>query len=43
VNRPFVSSITAGASRPEQVEDNVVAVGGTHSPADLAESDRITL
>ena len=37
-----VPSIIAGATRPEQVEQNVAAVGWTLSPADLAEIDRIT-
>ena len=42
-SRPFVPSIIAGATKPEQVVDNVAAVGWTLSPADLAEIDRITL
>lgn len=42
-SRPHVSSIIAGATRPEQVEQNVAAVGWTLTPADLAEIDRITL
>jgi aryl-alcohol dehydrogenase-like predicted oxidoreductase len=42
-SRPFVASIIAGATRPEQVEQNVAAVGWAPSPADLAEIDRITL
>ena len=41
-SRPLVSSIIAGATRPEQVEQNVAAVGWTLSAADLAEIDRIT-
>ena len=43
VSRPYVSSIIAGATRPEQVEQNVAAVDWTLTPADLAEIDRITL
>jgi aryl-alcohol dehydrogenase-like predicted oxidoreductase len=43
VSRPYVSSIIAGATRPEQVEQNVAAVGWALTPADLAEIDRITL
>ena len=43
VSRPYVSSIIAGATRPEQVEQNVAAVGSSLTPADLAEIDRITL
>jgi aryl-alcohol dehydrogenase-like predicted oxidoreductase len=42
-SRPFVSSIIAGATKPEQVEQNVAAVGWTLSADDLAEIDRITL
>ena len=42
-SRPFVGSIIAGATRPEQVEQNIAAVGWALSPADLAEIDRITL
>ena len=41
--RPYVSSIIAGATKPEQVEQNIAAVGWTLTPADLAEIDRITL
>jgi aryl-alcohol dehydrogenase-like predicted oxidoreductase len=42
-SRPFMSGIIAGATKPEQVEQNIAAVGWTLSPADLAEIDRITL
>jgi aryl-alcohol dehydrogenase-like predicted oxidoreductase len=42
-SRPYVPSIIAGATRPEQVEQNVAAIGWTLTPADLAEIDRITL
>jgi aryl-alcohol dehydrogenase-like predicted oxidoreductase len=42
-SRPFVPSIIAGATKPEQVEQNIAAVGWVLSPADLAEIDRITL
>lgn len=42
-SRPFVASIIAGATRPEQVEQNVAAVGWTLAPADLDAIDRITL
>jgi aryl-alcohol dehydrogenase-like predicted oxidoreductase len=41
-SRAPVSSIIAGATRPEQVEQNVAAIGWTLSPTDLAEIDRIT-
>jgi aryl-alcohol dehydrogenase-like predicted oxidoreductase len=39
---PVVASVIAGASTPEQVEENVRAAGWTMSPADLADIDRIT-
>ncbi len=39
---PQISSVIAGATRPEQVEQNVNAVGWTLSAADMAEVDRIT-
>ena len=42
-SRPFIASIIAGATRPEQVEQNVAAVGWTLSAAELTEIDRITL
>ena len=42
-SRPYVPSIIAGATKPEQIEQNIAAVGWTLSPADLAEIDRITL
>jgi len=42
-SRPAVSSIIAGVTTPEQVEQNIAAVGWTLSPEDLAEIDRITL
>ncbi|MGB6538045.1 MAG: aldo/keto reductase [Xanthobacteraceae bacterium] len=41
--RPFIPSIIAGATKPEQVEQNVAAVGWSLSAADLAEIDGITL
>ena len=40
--RPTVASVIAGATRPEQVEANVRAVGWRLSEADLAEIDRLT-
>jgi aryl-alcohol dehydrogenase-like predicted oxidoreductase len=43
VGNPLVSSVIAGASKPEQVEQNVAAIGWTLTPADRAEIDRITL
>ena len=42
-SQPFVPSIIAGATKPEQVEQNVAAIDWTLSADDLAEIDRITL
>jgi aryl-alcohol dehydrogenase-like predicted oxidoreductase len=41
-SRPYIPSIIAGATKPEQVEQNVAAVGWPLSATDLAEIDRIT-
>ncbi len=40
--QPRVSSVIAGATRPEQVEQNVRAVEWTLTPDDLTEIDRLT-
>ncbi len=40
--RPAVSSVIAGATRPEQVEQNVAAVAWKLTLDDLAEVDRLT-
>jgi aryl-alcohol dehydrogenase-like predicted oxidoreductase len=40
--RPAVSSIIAGATRPEQVEQNFKAVDWALTPDDMAEVDRLT-
>jgi aryl-alcohol dehydrogenase-like predicted oxidoreductase len=40
--RPAVASIIAGATRPEQVEQNVAAVGWALSPEDMQQIDRLT-
>jgi aryl-alcohol dehydrogenase-like predicted oxidoreductase len=40
--RPFVSSVIAGASTPEQLQQNAKAIEWTLTAADLAEIDRIT-
>jgi aryl-alcohol dehydrogenase-like predicted oxidoreductase len=40
--RPAVSSVIAGATKPEQVEQNVNAAGWVLTPEELAEVDRIT-
>ncbi len=42
-SRPFIASIIAGATRPEQIEQNIAAVGWELSAEELAEIDRITL
>ncbi|MGE0066399.1 MAG: aldo/keto reductase [Solirubrobacterales bacterium] len=39
--QPAVASVIAGATRPEQIEANVAALGWQPSPADLEELDRI--
>jgi aryl-alcohol dehydrogenase-like predicted oxidoreductase len=39
--RPQVSSVIAGATKPEQLEQNVKAVGWALTPEDMAEIDRI--
>ena len=41
-SRKLVSSIIAGATRPEQIDANVKAVNWNPSPDELAELDRIT-
>jgi aryl-alcohol dehydrogenase-like predicted oxidoreductase len=43
MSRPYIPSLIAGATRPEQVAQNIAAVGWALSAADLAEIDRITL
>ena len=42
-SRPQVSSVIAGATRVEQVEQNVKAIGWALSAEELAEIDRITV
>jgi len=42
-SQPFIPSIIAGATKPEQVEQNVAAVDWALSVEDLSEIDRITL
>jgi aryl-alcohol dehydrogenase-like predicted oxidoreductase len=42
-SRPQVSSVIAGATRVEQIEQNVKAIDWQLSAEDLAEIDRITL
>jgi aryl-alcohol dehydrogenase-like predicted oxidoreductase len=43
LSRPSIPSVIAGATRPEQIEQNIAAAGWTLSDADIAEIDRITL
>jgi aryl-alcohol dehydrogenase-like predicted oxidoreductase len=40
--RPPVASVIAGATKPEQVEQNVKAAGWALTPEDLAEIDRLS-
>jgi aryl-alcohol dehydrogenase-like predicted oxidoreductase len=40
--RPAVASVIAGATKPEQVEENVRAVGWALTPEDMQEIDRLT-
>jgi aryl-alcohol dehydrogenase-like predicted oxidoreductase len=42
-SRTPVTSVIAGATKPEQVEQNVSAVGWALTPEEIAEVDRITL
>ena len=39
--RPTVASIIAGATKPEQVEENVKAIDWALTPNDMAEIDRL--
>jgi aryl-alcohol dehydrogenase-like predicted oxidoreductase len=41
-SRPQVSSVIAGATKPEQIEQNAKAIAWKMTPDDLAEIDRIT-
>jgi len=41
-HQPYVASVIAGATKPEQIEANVKSVEWTMSGQDLAEIDRIT-
>ena len=42
LHRPAVASVIAGATRPEQVEQNVHAAGWALTAADMREIDRLT-
>ncbi len=42
LGKPMVASVIAGATKPEQIEQNVAASERRPSPAVLAELDRIT-
>ena len=39
---PSIPSVIAGATRPEQLEQNVAGCGWTLSPDEKAEADRLT-
>jgi len=41
--QPQIGSIIAGATRPDQLEENVKAAGWKLTADDLAEIDKITL
>jgi aryl-alcohol dehydrogenase-like predicted oxidoreductase len=41
-SRPYVSSVIAGATKPEQIEQNVKAVDWTMTPEEIAEIDKIS-
>ena len=43
VAQPFVASVIAGATKPEQIEQNIAAANWTLMPEDLAAIDEITL
>jgi aryl-alcohol dehydrogenase-like predicted oxidoreductase len=43
LQRPAVASVIAGATTPEQVEQNVRAAGWALTPDDMHEIDRLTL
>jgi len=42
-SRDQVSSVIAGATKPEQVEQNAKAIAWKMTPDEIAEIDRITL
>jgi aryl-alcohol dehydrogenase-like predicted oxidoreductase len=42
-SRPTVASVIAGATKPEQVEQNVAAIRWSLGPEEMAEVDRLTL
>jgi aryl-alcohol dehydrogenase-like predicted oxidoreductase len=42
IARPAVASVIAGATKPEQLEQNVAATGWALTADDLAEVDRLT-
>jgi aryl-alcohol dehydrogenase-like predicted oxidoreductase len=41
-SQPFVSSVIAGATKPEQLEANVKAAEWRLTPDELAEVDKLT-
>ena len=42
LSRPLVGCVIAGASRPEQIEQNVKALGWTLDAAEMREVDRLS-
>jgi aryl-alcohol dehydrogenase-like predicted oxidoreductase len=42
VSRPYVSSVIAGATRPEQIEQNIKAVDWALTPEEIAEINKIS-
>jgi aryl-alcohol dehydrogenase-like predicted oxidoreductase len=40
--RPYVASVIAGATKPEQIDANIKAVGWQLTPAEVAEIDRLS-
>jgi len=42
LSKPFVGSVIAGASRPEQVRQNAASIGWQLSAAEVAEVNRLT-
>jgi aryl-alcohol dehydrogenase-like predicted oxidoreductase len=42
LSKPLVASVIAGASKPEQIEQNIAAADWTLSDDDIAEANRIT-
>jgi aryl-alcohol dehydrogenase-like predicted oxidoreductase len=41
-SRPYVSSVIAGATKPEQIDQNIKAAEWALTPAEIAEIDKIS-